>query len=183
MAEITNGEKYCSACGRKCTKLYGFVMQVRKDLMLDQGVKDEYDRVMEKYGQADFLFCWDCTAQAFGIQTMKEKEEAENPILTVDLKSNMTIADIERIKDAKDGDMIILDDPDSIKQVGCLSKGTVVDPNAETTIEEVVPEVDYRKRAKELGINSFQRKKDDVLKEIAEKENSNGVQKQEKVEA
>lgn len=46
--------------------------------------------------------------------------------------------------------------------------GTVTTSSGPTV---VIPEKTYRERAKELGINSFGKSKEDVLKEIAEKEN------------
>ncbi len=71
------GRFVCSACGRDCTPLYGYIMQKRSTLTRQQ--IEEFDRVQKEYGQSEFVFCWGCTAKAFGVKTLAEKAEAEKP--------------------------------------------------------------------------------------------------------
>jgi hypothetical protein len=76
MATIRGGAKICDSCGDDCTNLYGFVMEVRKDMMSNARVKSAADEIDDKFGQHDFTFCWACTAKAFGVKD-KNEEEAE----------------------------------------------------------------------------------------------------------
>ena len=77
MATLRGGAKICDGCGDDCTRLYGFAMEVRKNMMQDMQVMKEVDKVDEEFGQHDFVFCWSCTAKAFGAKTLEEKEAAE----------------------------------------------------------------------------------------------------------
>lgn len=77
MATIKGGVKICDGCGCDCTRLYGFVMEIRKNMMSDGRVKEKVDEIVKKFGQSDFIFCWDCTASAFGAMTIKQKAMAK----------------------------------------------------------------------------------------------------------
>lgn len=73
MATIRGGAKICDGCGKDCTHLYGMVMEVRKDMMQNARVKVVYEKIDEIFGQHDFIFCWECTAKAFGAMTLAQK--------------------------------------------------------------------------------------------------------------
>jgi hypothetical protein len=72
------GKFICSACGRDCTHLYGFIMQKRTTLTRMQA--EDFSNVDKEFGKSDFVFCWSCTAKAFGAKTLAEKE-AERIVL------------------------------------------------------------------------------------------------------
>lgn len=69
------GRYVCSTCGCDCTSLYGFAMQKRSSLTRSQ--LEEFDRVLKEFGQSEFVFCWSCTAKAFGAKTLAEKDVTE----------------------------------------------------------------------------------------------------------
>ena len=77
MATLRGGAKICDGCGYDCTRLYGFAMEVRKNMMQDLQVMKEVDKIKDEFGQHDFVFCWSCTAKGFGAKTLEEKEAAE----------------------------------------------------------------------------------------------------------
>ena len=77
MATIKGGVKICDSCGSDCTRLYGFVMEVRKNMSQDARVMKKVDEIDKEFGQHDFLFCWSCTAKAFGVETEKQKAMAK----------------------------------------------------------------------------------------------------------
>ena len=101
MATLRGGAKICDSCGADCTRLYGFAMEVRKNMMQDRQVMMEVDKVDEAFGQHDFLFCWSCTAKAFGAKTLEQKEQAEEAKEQADAKLKVKQEQMEKARAAK----------------------------------------------------------------------------------
>ena len=67
------GQLICEGCGKDCTRLYGFALMTRGAIRDNQQQK-ELDKAKEEFGKAEFVWCWSCTAKAFGAKTLAEKE-------------------------------------------------------------------------------------------------------------
>lgn len=65
------GKFVCSACGKDCTALYGFIMQKRTTLTGAQ--IQAVNEVQREFGKDEFVFCWSCVAKAFGAKTLAQK--------------------------------------------------------------------------------------------------------------
>ncbi len=59
------GRLFCEKCGRDCTDLYGFALMTRGTVK-NQKTLEELDRVKKEFGKSEFVWCWSCTAKAFG---------------------------------------------------------------------------------------------------------------------
>ena len=73
MGTVRGGSVICDSCGGVCTHLYGMVVQVRKNMLENQRVKEEYEKIEAEFGQRDFIFCYRCTIIAFGAKTSAQK--------------------------------------------------------------------------------------------------------------
>lgn len=73
------GKRVCDVCGRDCTALYGFIMEVRGNVNPKQ--QEELNEVKERFGKYEFVLCWGCMAKNLGIKEIKQKEqEQEKPV-------------------------------------------------------------------------------------------------------
>jgi hypothetical protein len=73
---ISVGKMICDKCGADCTPpngLYGFLMQKR--LTLSKPQFQAFQEIEKEFGKAEFVFCWRCTALAFGAKPI----EGQNP--------------------------------------------------------------------------------------------------------
>lgn len=73
------GKLTCSACGKDCTPprhLWGFKMWIQGSV--HPGQQQDLEEVEKEFGQKEFIFCWACTAKAFGAKPLeKEKPKKE----------------------------------------------------------------------------------------------------------
>ena len=77
MGTVRGGNVFCDKCGNDCTALYGFAMSVdRVAHTHSDKIKDIVKKVDDKYGQHDFIICWDCTIEMMGIPTKGQKHSA-----------------------------------------------------------------------------------------------------------
>ena len=77
MGTVRGGNVYCDKCGAECKVLYGFAMSVdRVAHTHNDKIKDIVEKIDKKYGQHDFIICWDCTIQMMGIQSLDQKHAA-----------------------------------------------------------------------------------------------------------
>ena len=67
------GRLFCEKCGKDVTDLYGFALMVRGTIR-NQRTQAELAEVKKKYGKEEFVFCWGCTAEAFGVKPLPQKE-------------------------------------------------------------------------------------------------------------
>lgn len=74
MARI--GRLICDKCGRDCTNLWGLILQ-RQGRMIPREAQERLSEIHQKYGQSDFAFCWECTAEVMGAKTIEEKKRLE----------------------------------------------------------------------------------------------------------
>jgi hypothetical protein len=82
---ISVGKMICDRCGADCTPpngLYGFLMQKRPTLTKPQF--QAFQEIEKEFGKSEFVFCWRCTALAFGAKPLEKekpakKEEYQNP--------------------------------------------------------------------------------------------------------
>jgi hypothetical protein len=59
------GRLFCDKCGKDCTDLYGFALMTRGTIK-NQKTSEELERVKKEFGKSEFVWCWSCTAKAFG---------------------------------------------------------------------------------------------------------------------
>lgn len=68
------GRLLCEKCGKDCTNLYGFALMTRGTIR-NQQTQRELEEIKKEFGKSEFVWCWSCTAKAFGIKTIAEKEQ------------------------------------------------------------------------------------------------------------
>ena len=51
---------------------YGFTLKLA---YIEMTGGKQYEKIEGEFGQRDFLFCWRCTAVAFGAKTLKQKSD------------------------------------------------------------------------------------------------------------
>lgn len=75
------GRLICEKCGVDCTALYGFALMTRGTIR-DQRTQKELDEVKKVFGKNEFVWCWGCTVEAFGVKPVAERkvEEKRNEI-------------------------------------------------------------------------------------------------------
>lgn len=68
------GRIFCERCGKDCTDLYGFALMVRGTIR-NKRTQDELAEVKKQFGKEEFVWCWGCTAKAFGATSLNDKTE------------------------------------------------------------------------------------------------------------
>lgn len=74
------GKLVCEKCGCDCTNLYGFALMTRGTIR-NQQTQSELQKVKEEFGKSEFVWCWPCTAEAFGAKRLpkQKKEDGQDP--------------------------------------------------------------------------------------------------------
>lgn len=60
------GRLFCEKCGKDCTDLYGFALMTRGTIR-NQRTQQELAEAKKLLGKEEFVWCWTCTAKAFGV--------------------------------------------------------------------------------------------------------------------
>ncbi len=71
------GKLLCKKCGNDCTGLYGFALMTRGSI--SPFAQRELEAVKKKFGESEWVFCWGCTAEFFGVKPLEEKSDLPNP--------------------------------------------------------------------------------------------------------
>lgn len=71
------GRLYCAKCGKDCTDLYGFALMVRGTIR-NKKTQEELIEVKKLYGKEEFVFCWGCTAEAFGVKPLPQTQTTDS---------------------------------------------------------------------------------------------------------
>lgn len=72
------GRLICEKCGRDCTSLYGFALMSRGTIRNRQ-TREALDAVKKRFGKEEFVWCWECTAEAFGARPLPVKPAEPEP--------------------------------------------------------------------------------------------------------
>ena len=70
------GRMLCDICGKDCTRLWGFILGTR-GIVRDKQQQEILGDAKKEFGKSEFVFCWSCTAKAFGVKTLAEQEAEE----------------------------------------------------------------------------------------------------------
>jgi len=83
------GRLICDGCGKDCTDLYGFALMVRGTVR-NQRQQEALAEVKKQFGKEEFVWCWSCTAKAFGVMPKIAGEPQIEPKQESTLKKTAT---------------------------------------------------------------------------------------------
>jgi hypothetical protein len=86
------GRLFCERCGKDCTDLYGFALMVRGTVR-NQKTQEALAEVKKVFGKEEFVWCWSCTAKAFGAMALEQlkthtEKESETQQAVIETKKS-----------------------------------------------------------------------------------------------